>query len=180
MNRLEQSLHLAVLAVDPGTTRSAICRLSPGGTPECERLENDHLLRRLRGASECGDPAILVIEQVEHYGTGMPIGRDVLETVYWSGRFCEAWERGGGRVERLPRRVVKLHLCGTSRAKDPNVRQALIDRWGGQEDAIGRKATAGPLYGIAGDEWAATAVAVTYLDQIGVASQQTEGVPCPL
>jgi hypothetical protein len=104
----------------------------------------------------------------------------VLDTVDWSGRFCESWERWGGRVERLPRRAVKLHLCGTSRAKDPNIRQALIDRWGGKEKAIGNAKAKGPLYGIAGDEWAATAVAVTYLDQIGVARQQTEGHPCPL
>jgi hypothetical protein len=168
VTRSEQSLHLAVLAVDPGTTRSAICRLSPGGAPECERMENAALLRRLRGASECGDPAILVIEQVEHYGTGMPIGRDVLDTVDWSGRFCEAWERGGGRVERLPRRAVKLNLCGTSRAKDPNIRQALIDRWGGKEKAIGNAKAKGPLYGVFGDSWSALSVAVTYLDQIGV------------
>ena len=61
----------------------------------------------------------------------------------------------------LPRRAVKLALCGDSRAKDANIRQALIDRFGGSA-AIGRKAAPGPLYGISRDVWSALAIAVTY------------------
>jgi hypothetical protein len=61
----------------------------------------------------------------------------------------------------LPRRVVKLALCGDSRAKDANIRQALIDRFGGSA-AVGRKAAPGPLYGIHRDVWSALAIAVTY------------------
>ena len=64
------------------------------------------------------------------------------------------------------RHEVKLHLCGSARAKDANVRQALIDRFGpGKELAIGRKAAPGPLYGMTGDCWAALGVAVTDADQ---------------
>jgi hypothetical protein len=61
----------------------------------------------------------------------------------------------------LPRRAVKLALCGDSRAKDANIRQALIDRFGGSA-AIGRKANPGPLYGISPDVRSALAIAVTY------------------
>ena len=61
----------------------------------------------------------------------------------------------------LPRRAVKLALCGDSRAKDANIRQALIDRFGGSA-AVGRKAAPGPLYGITRDVWSALAIAVTY------------------
>ena len=66
-------------------------------------------------------------------------------------------------ISRIGRKAVKIHLCGSMRAKDPNIRQALIDRYGGSS-AIGRKATPGPLYGVAGDVWAALAVAVTHAD----------------
>ena len=61
----------------------------------------------------------------------------------------------------LPRRAVKLALCGDSRARDANIRQALIDRFGGSA-AVGRKAAPGPLYGISRDVWSALAIAVTY------------------
>ena len=68
----------------------------------------------------------------------------------------------------LTRRAVKLHLCGSARAKDTNIRAALIDRFGGtggRRAAVGLKASPGPLYGIRSHEWAALAVAVTWHDQ---------------
>ena len=57
--------------------------------------------------------------------------------------------------------MVKSHLCHSAKANDSNIRQALIDRWGGDQVAIGRKKAPGPLYGFSGDMWAALAVAVT-------------------
>jgi len=67
--------------------------------------------------------------------------------------------------ERISRRAVKLHLCGSARAKDANIRQALIDRYGGSA-AIGRKAAPGPLYGVSKDVWSALAIAVTYQQEL--------------
>jgi hypothetical protein len=90
---------------------------------------------------------------------------EVFETVYWSGRFAEAY--GAARVDRVPRLKVKLHLCHDSRAKDGNIRQAILDRFGGKDQAIGRKAAPGPLYGIAGDVWAALALAIAWWDTHG-------------
>ena len=104
-----------------------------------------------------GLPDVVAIEKVESYG--MAVGAEVFDTVFWSGRFAEA--ASSATVVMLPRRVVKLTLCGDSRAKDANIRQALIDRFGGSA-AIGRKAAPGPLYGISRDVWSALAIAVTY------------------
>ena len=97
----------------------------------------------------------------------MPVGREVFETVYWIGRFAQAAQP----VEHtlVSRGAVKMHLCGSKRAKDSNIRQALIDRFGGSA-AIGRKADPGPLYGISGDVWSALAVAVTWYDTYGLAA----------
>jgi len=96
---------------------------------------------------------------------GMPVGATIFETCFWIGRFREAWR---GPCVRLTRNRVKQHICHSARAKDSNIRQALIDRYGpGKERAIGRKAMPGPLYGVKSDLWAALAVGLTFLDQRG-------------
>jgi hypothetical protein len=118
----------------------------------------------IRWADDMKNWPFAVIEQIA--GMGMAVGQEVFETCVWSGRFWQAMEERGMQVARLPRREVKLHLCGSCRAKDANVRQALIDRYGGKEKAIGNKANPGPLRGISADVWAALAVGVTYLDGV--------------
>src|SRR6185503_14865134 len=143
-----------VLAIDPGTTRSAWLRFD-GDRPDGFGITaNDVLITALRTG---GLPDVVVIEKVESYG--MAVGAEVFDTVWWAGRFAEAAHRVP--VVLLPRRAVKLALCGDSRARDANIRQALIDRFGGSA-AIGLKATPGPLYGIGRDVWSALAIAVTY------------------
>lgn len=151
---------MTILAIDPGPFRSAWLVLGPrGGVRASGTWANAELIEAIRGRRFIEEVDQLVIERVEGYG--MPVGAEVFETVFWSGRFAEAAHPLA--VERLGRKAVKVHLCGTTRAKDSNIRQALIDRYGGST-AIGRKATPGPLYGITGDVWAALAVAVTWAD----------------
>jgi hypothetical protein len=143
-----------VLAIDPGSAQSAWLRFD-GERPQGFAIAaNDILVRALRTG---GLPDVVVIEKVESYG--MAVGAEVFDTVLWAGRFAEAAHRVP--VVLLPRRAVKLALCGDSRAKDANIRQALIDRFGGSA-AVGRKAAPGPLYGISRDVWSALAIAVTY------------------
>jgi hypothetical protein len=100
---------------------------------------------------------IFAIEMVASYG--MPVGREVFETVRWIGRFQQAW-RDPETVRFVYRKDVKLHLCGSARAKDANIRQALIDKLG----PVGTKAVPGPLYGVKSHIWSALAVAVTALE----------------
>jgi hypothetical protein len=101
---------------------------------------------------------ILAIEQIASYG--MPVGFEIFETAVWSGRFMQACEHS--KIVRIPRKEVCLHLCGSPRAKDGNIRQALIDRLG----APGTKKHPGPTYGVCKDEWSAVAVAVTASDRL--------------
>ena len=144
----------SVLAIDPGSFQSAWLRYD-GARPQGFGITaNDILVRALRSG---GLPDVVVIEKVESYG--MAVGAEVFDTVLWAGRFAEASHRVP--VVLLPRRAVKLARCGDSRAKDANIRQALIDRFGGSS-AVGRKAAPGPLYGISRDVWSALAIAVTY------------------
>lgn len=144
-------------AIDPGTDKSAIVMVTR------QRIygylyDNADLLERIKAGNPEGH---LVIEQIESFG--MPVGAETFETVFWSGRFAEAWERQGFKHSwsRLGRKAVKLALCGTTRAKDPHIRQALIDRYGGPT-CIKK---GGALAGIKSHLWAALAVAVAYQEQ---------------
>lgn len=143
-----------ILAIDPGSFQSAWLRFE-GDRPRGFGITANHVLAKALRSG--GLPDVVVIEKVESYG--MAVGAEVFDTVFWSGRFAEAASRA--TVVMLPRRAVKLALCGDSRAKDANIRQALLDRFGGSA-AVGRKAAPGPLYGISRDVWSALAIAVTY------------------
>lgn len=150
-----------ILGLDPGYERSALVRLV-GGVPAGHwHVANDDLEWMLAHDHPSG--FVLVIEQIESYG--MAVGKEVFETVYWSGRFAATFD---GPMVRIPRRAVKLALCHSAKANDSNIRAALIDHFGpGREKAIGTKKQPGPLHGITGDLLAATAVGLTYLLQHG-------------
>lgn len=152
-----------ILAIDPGNEFSAyVAYDEEHGTPRrFAKLLNSEMLATIDRATDCDR---LAVEKIESYG--MAVGATVFATCVWTGRFIERWSvRFNRPVVDVPRRSCKLHLCGSARAKDSNVRQALIDRYGpGKDRAIGRKATPGPLYGLTGDCWAALGVAVTVAD----------------
>jgi hypothetical protein len=152
-------------AVDPGTIQSALVMIEPGGPNGIiirghQTLLNGALLTMLARLRSPHDT--LVIEEIQ--SMGMAVGQDVFTTVWWAGRFYEAWQHA--HRYQLPRRPIKLHLCGNMQAKDSNIRTALMDKFGGA-DAIGVKARQGPLYGVKGHEFAALAVAVTWLETHG-------------
>lgn len=140
-----------VTAIDPGTTHSGVVWYGDGQVFDCGIYENDEVLTMFNGGP-------VVIEMIASYG--MAVGREVFETCLWIGRYIE---RAGGmdKVRLVYRRDVKQHICGSAKAKDANIRQALIDRWGGKAEAIGTKKCPGPLYAVKSHAWAALAVAVT-------------------
>jgi hypothetical protein len=146
---------MKILAIDPGNNESGWILLD-GETPvDFGKCFNLALLSRIRTI----EADLLVVEYMA--AMGMPTAQEVLDAQFWTGRFVEAW---GGEWHPIKRREVKLAICGSARAKDGNIRQALIDRYGGKEVAIGRKKTPGPLFGISNDVWQALAVGITYLD----------------
>ncbi|WP_246119003.1 hypothetical protein [Cupriavidus campinensis] len=161
-----------ILAIDPGTTESGWCVLADGAVTLSGVMLNRELLRMLT-MQQRNDPwgHVLAIEMIASYG--MPVGREVFETVRWIGRFQQAWHSPEA-VKFVYRQDVKLHLCKTPRAKDGNVRQALLDMFprtgGGKTPQIGTKAQPGPLFGVSSHAWAALGVAVT------AAHQMREGV----
>lgn len=142
-----------LVAIDPGPTESAYV-LFDQATREPRafgKLTNADMRQML--VAGLGIHAV-TMEMVASYG--MAVGKDVFETCVWIGRFIESCARPD-EVTLIYRRDVKMHLCGNMRAKDTNIRQALIDLLG----APGTKKNPGPTYGISGDVWSALAVAVT-------------------
>jgi hypothetical protein len=153
---------MIVVAIDPGTEQSAVVHYNGTGILFHDILSNDAVRAHLVDHVEPG--RVLVIEAVESFG--MPVGREVFQTVFWAGRFAERWFPQ--RFDTMPRRIVKQHICHTARATDANIHQELVDRFGpGRERAVGTKKAPGPLYGVKSHEWAALAVAVTWYDQFG-------------
>lgn len=151
---------MIVIGLDPGTEQSAICVFDGTKVLSAWTWTNHDLLDWLRAQGD-EDRRVLVIEQVE--SMGMSVGKETFETVFWSGRFAQAW---AGEWDRLPRRPIKLHLCGNTRATDANIRQAIYDRFGpGRAKSVGTTKARGPLFGVKGHEMAALAVAITWHDQ---------------
>jgi hypothetical protein len=145
-----------IRAIDPGCERSAWLDFDEDkGRPVAFGIApNDQLLFMLRGRD--GRPRVydIVIEQIRSYG--MSVGAEIFDTVHWAGRFTEAAQPQP--VHQLPRLKVKQAICHDSRAKDANIRAALIDRFGGPTSI--RKG--GLLYGVSKDVWSALGLAVAY------------------
>lgn len=154
-----------IFAIDPGNVYSAYCVMTD--TFELKRFgksENKEVLRILKQWLDEGKE--VVIERVASYG--LAVGRDVFETCEWIGRFTQAADERGGNVSYIYRKDEKVYLCGDMRAKDANIRAALIERFAKHDLKNGRGTKGNPdyFYGVKADIWAAIAVAVTHYDMI--------------
>lgn len=149
--------------IDPGTTQSALIVWTPDG--KITQIIDDNekirvLLRRQMTLCEVQDFHVY-IEMIQCMG--MAVGQETFKTVVWIGRFVEVLidnARNHHHSTLILRNDVRLNMCGSPRAKDPNVAQAVRDK-------IGEKGTAknpGPTYGVSSHGWQALAVAVTGLE----------------
>lgn len=155
---IQEDKGMMVFAIDPGPTQSAWVIWNGAKILAKNISPNDSLLQICRNGLSTH---IMAIEQIMSYG--MTVSTSIFDTVFWTGRFCQAWEQARGKWERVPRMAVKMHLCHNSRAKDGNIRQALIDRFG----EPGTKKHPGSTYGLRADQWQAFALAVFYCDTQG-------------
>lgn len=186
---------MTLLAIDPGNEKSAWCVLQDGVPVEFAKEPNEDLRRRLRlrefkcGLATSGEYTDLIMEMMAP--RGMPTSAEEMRALWWAGRLVESWCHLSGTSHEVTRLAVKIHICGRANAKDSNIRQALIDKFGGNSVAIGGKKCRkckgkgwagrgrptcdecdgtkwehppGPLYGIAADVWAALGVGITYLE----------------
>jgi len=150
---------MIVLGIDPGTEMSAVVMWDGAKVLHKKISGNNSILCDLYLFDDSHD---VVIEMPQCYG--MPVGRTVFETCRWVGMF-QAYSLGSSHL--VYRTDIKMHFCNSTRAKDSNIRQALIDRFG----APGTKKEPGVTHGVVKDIWAALAVAVYWYD---THNQETE------
>jgi hypothetical protein len=149
----------ALLCIDPGPVTSGLVELDTTRFPP----------RIVRGVAKCPNADVLAAiwehsadVVIERFACmGMAVGEETLEAVHWGGRFHQEADAWHYPVHRIKRHEVKMALCGNTRAKDANIRQAIIDIYGG----LTATKKGGALHGVSADAWAALAVGLTYLKQ---------------
>jgi hypothetical protein len=150
-----------ILGIDPGPVQSAFCLWDGSVVGGYGLFDNEDVrgsgFNFIRLKLGLPDFKKVAVEHLQCYG--MPVGKDVFETAYWIGEFRGAVSEDA--FIRVYRSEVKLHFCNSMRAKDSNIRQALIDRLG----KPGTKKAPGITYGVKGDIWSALAIAVMVHDK---------------
>jgi hypothetical protein len=162
---------MKILAIDPGNEYSAyvVYDTESHAIYEKGKYLNAEVLEFVRNVTWCC--SYMAIEMPACYG--MAVGRTVFDTCRWVGIFQSeycidssylVYRKAQNKEHGID--SVCMHICKNNRAKDSNVRQAIIDRYpatgGGKTPQIGTKAQPGPLYGVSKDVWAALAVAITF------------------
>lgn len=163
---------MKIYAIDPGNVRSALVVLDGDTLKPAEKYleDNDAIMDRLNAREfATGDQA--AIEMIASYG--MTVGQTVFDTCVWIGRFYEAFVRKGIQPTRIYRLEEKIALCHSAKARDANIRRALIDRFAQHDLKNGRGTKKNPdwFYEFKADMWAAYAVGVTFSEKL-----KTEGI----
>ena len=109
----------------------------------------------------------LVIEDIQCFGSA--VGREVFETVRFSGRLQQKWLMLTSKETTFQQTTeARKYMTGSPRAKDSFVRRGVLDFYanltGLTEDTalIGKKKKPGVLYGVTADTWMAVAHALTW------------------
>ena len=159
-----------IFAVDPGNNESAFVVVLVENEKikkvvATGKVENKNLLFKTEYYATAG--AEIVIEMIASYG--MPVGKSVFETCVCIGRIIETARHSCADVaiSFIYRKDEKIEICGTMKAKDANIRQALIDKYAPDipNKGKGTKNNPGFFHGFADDMWQAFAVAETYLSK---------------
>lgn len=154
-----------ILAIDPGNIQSAYCIIDKTSYKPIEfgKIDNNDLREKMLSDLKYFPIETVVIEMIASYG--MPVGKEVFDTCVWIGMFIETFKCPN--TYYIYRKEEKINLCGSMKAKDSNIRQALIDRFAKFDfkNGKGTKKQQDFFYGFSKDVWAAYAVGITWLDK---------------
>lgn len=163
-----------ILAIDPGNIESGYVILNDDLSVRRKgKVINEEMLNIIKSA--CYYKKVdVAIEMVASYG--MAVGSTVFDTCVWIGRFVEKANQWNTEVTYIYRKDEKMNLCGSMKAKDSNIVQALIDRFAPNTPNKGKgtKKEPGWFYGFKKDIWQAYAVGVTYHDMYLKGSMSNE------
>lgn len=158
-----------IIGIDPGNIESAYAlvdavTLRPiAFAKQANELMYCHMVDAIRALElDSYQDLHIAIEMIASYG--MPVGAEVFETCVWIGHLEDRLK--DFPTSRIYRKDEKLTICGSPRANDANITQALVDRFapGQPNHGKGTKKSPGFFYGFRKDIWQAFAVAVTYHD----------------
>lgn len=176
---------MQILAIDPGPIKSAYVVYDTDRNEILDRriALNEEVLRVVsfnRGEIHYDRGCTVVIEYP--HPRGQPMYTQLVDTIRWIGRFEQAHKElatleFGDKLAKcwiqVDRKDVKMMMCGSTKAKDSNIRAAVLSRFsgskglgGGRQPEIGTSKQPGPLFGISSDLWSALALALTWKDML--------------
>ena len=153
---------MKVFAIDPGNEQSAYCIIDDEyHFLEAAKLPNKDVMEIL--LQKLDETDVVVIERMMSYG--MAVGETTFISCEWIGRFSQEAEKKA-KVEYIYRKDEKVWLCNDMRAKDANIRAALIERFAKKDKVNGRGTKKDPdvFYGFKADMWSAAGIATTFMD----------------
>ena len=144
---------MMILAVDPGPVETGWLILDYDKPTHFKKEPTSDFIQWLDSILTDWNFDAVVVEHFQSFG--MPVGKETFETCYWIGEMRYICNREDVEFVPVYRKQVCLHHCQSPKAKDSNIRQAMIDRFG----APGAKKNPGATYGISKDIWSALAIA---------------------
>lgn len=156
---------MLIIAIDPGNEQSAYVLINSDYRPlYFDKADNKEVEAWLHRAFIERNIDEVVIEMVASYG--MAVGASVFDTCVEIGRLQLIAEQHQIPVRLVKRKEYVTELCGSSRAKDANVIQYLIDRFAPSTPNRGKgtKKAPGWFYGFKADIWQACAIGVWGVD----------------
>lgn len=116
-----------VFAVDPGTTASGFAEFRDGVLERTGKMSNIDLRAQIAAAARAGLIDVLIIE-----GMRNPRADEMtFKTCYEIGRFIERTEALGVSTVMVYRHEIKKHWLGTNQGGDKEIREALVEHYGG-------------------------------------------------
>lgn len=126
-----------LLGIDPGTRETAMVATDCREIVVAEYVPNAEVFKRLDAATEAHwtrRPHV-VVEGIQ--AMGMIVGQETFDTAVLVGRIVQHCIHRKLTYSIVYRGDVKRTMCGTSLAKDANIRQAVIDAFGSDSVVFG-------------------------------------------
>ena len=152
-----------IYAIDPGNKESGFAHIRDGSLVRCGKFLNEDLRQQLFLEIGCCSETedVVIIEGMKAYGRA---GADVFETCYEIGKFIDRVQtRTSAPMLMVYRNEVKQEWLGTSRGSDADIRNALIEHYGGYREVPKKKGgtkkeVPEALAGVKADAWSALAI----------------------
>ena len=160
-----------VLAIDPGDEYSAFVFIDTETYKPLyfakEKNEDAiiHMINYIKdNETHMSNVKDVACEMIASYGMG--VGAHVFWTCVEIGKFTVLLEQAGCKMNYIYRKDEKMNICKSMKAKDSNIRIALIDRFAQFDKKTGKGTKKNPdwFYGFSADCWQAYSCGVTWLD----------------